>query len=106
MILHSIGLKRYNLLFLRGQNQRAITEVKPKTRSWCSIITITSLVRVDVVEQRVDALTVLDTKMRGTLQIENDVILNLPMTFSRILHEAWHYTDCKGDIWPTMSEIN
>ena len=105
-ILNFSDQKIENILFVRGLDQRAINELKHKTRSWFAVITITILVRVSVLDQWIGASTILDTKIRGTLHIVGNVFFILPMTFSRILHEEGHQTDCKQDIWWTMNEIN
>ena len=106
MILSFIGWQWDKLKFLRIPDQRIITKVKYKMKSWLLIFTISSLVGVGVTDQQVGALTVLDTKTSGTLQIEGDAFCILPMTLSRILHEVRHHTYYKEYIWLTMSEID
>lgn len=80
--------------------------MKSKTRSWFLIITVAYPVGVSIADQQVQTSTVLDTKLNNTLQIMDDMLCNLPMTFSRILYEAGHHANGKGNVWSPTSEVN
>ena len=106
MIFWFSNRQRDNLLFLWGLDQRAKIKAKKKNRSQFLIIIVTYPIKVSVADQGVWTSTVFDKKVRCSLQIVDDILCILPMTFSRILHEAGHQADNKGIVWSTMSEVN
>ena len=82
-------------MFLRGPDQGSRTKVENKTRSHFVIVIITYLVRFNVTHQRVRTLNVLNTEVRGTLQITDDALWILLVPFSRILHKERRHTNSK-----------
>ena len=106
MILIFNSRQRTYLLLLRGPHQRSITEVKNKSKSVFLIIFIAFPVGVGVDDWWVWTSTIFDTKLRGTLQVIDDVLCNFLVTFSKILNESWHHIDNKGNVWATMGKID
>ena len=74
MILSFSSRQRDNLRFLRGPDQGSKTKAKNESWSWFPIIIVAWIVGISVANQQLWTLTILDTEVRGTLQILNDPI--------------------------------
>ena len=93
-------------MFLIGLDQGSKTKVKNKPISGFIIIIISFPIEINVVDQRVWTSTIFDTKLNGTLKVMDVFICIFLLAFSRILHEAGHNNDKKGNIQSNMSKID
>jgi hypothetical protein len=80
--------------------------MKNIARSGLSIIIVTNLVEVNEAYQHILTLTILDTKMSGTLEIGDNSFDCFLVAFFGVLHKPRNHTNNKGNVKLTMSKIN
>lgn len=78
-ILSLCSWKRDYLLLLARPNHRSITQTKHIIGSGFFVITITSPMRINEVNKRIGIVTILDTKLIGTLDVTNNSLCNFPL---------------------------